>query len=454
MKKFLTGLVMLVVMVLAVSAASANSAGSRFSCGLATYEVNGRYGYIDTRGQIVIPAQWDYAGTFSSGGYAVVFNGTLRSSGSPDVGSYGLINTKGEYVFEMTPCDGISADMTEQYGIFNVSYEIGDMDWVFEYRTVDGKVLGGRKWENARSGRTIGLPMPVMDENDKWGYMDAEHGLVIPCAFDDAFAFRDGIARVKTTDAKGRETYSYINAEGRIIITGDWDYAGDFTPEGYAQVFRGSLTKYGSPDVGRYGYIDKTGELVCGYEYDRAQDFSEGYAAVAVTDAKGRTRWGYIDTSFRIAAELQWDYAYSFSNGYGRVFNGTMSEYGYPATGLYGYVGSGCAYISEPQWSAGESFTEAGLAIVARTDAGGENCFGMIGTDGQPVISLSWDSISQFSEGRALVSKDGKFGYINEAGEPVIPATWEKAGDFHDGVAIVWDKDSWYIIDPEGKVIF
>ena len=451
MKKAIAGLLAALLLLLAASCACANTVADTFCCGLAYFEVNGKYGYVDTRGKIVIPAQWDYAGKFCESGYAVVFIGTTRESGYPEKGSYGIINTKGEYLLEPTECHDIDLYTVDRLGFYSISYKVGESDWDFAFVSLDGKLLGGKIWSNAYSSS---LPMAVEDENGKWGYVDFEHGMLIPCRYEKAHQFYNGLALVETTNAKGRTAYEYIDLEGNTVITGTWDYAESFSDDGYARVFRGTLSKYGSPEEGKYAYINRQGEYITDYVFDEARDFRGGLAAVATVNAKGRKVWGLINPSGEYVVPAEWDYAYSPVNGYAQVFRGTLSKYGSPDEGIWGYVDLNGNLIAEPQWVKAQDFGEDGKAIAAVADGDGRPLYGIIGTDGSPVIPYAWESIGAFSEGRAAVKQDGKYGYIDETGALVIPAKWEKAGKFSGGVAIVWDSETWYIIDSEGNAVF
>src|SRR5437868_9194689 len=94
----------------------------------------------------------------------------------------------------------------------------------------------GRKRE--RSGL-----FPI-EQNYKWGYMNASGKIVIPPQFDAADYFYEGLARV-TVDKKKRE------------------------------------------GIGKGGYIDKTGKWVIKPQFDLASEFSEGLAAVGMRIGDG-----------------------------------------------------------------------------------------------------------------------------------------------------------------------
>src|SRR5580700_5500673 len=65
--------------------------------------------------------------------------------------------------------------------------------------------------------------------------------------------------------------YAYINKSGKLVIQPQFDRAEPFT-EGYAAV----------QTAGRWGFIDKTGKLTIAPQYDLADPYSEGLALVGV----------------------------------------------------------------------------------------------------------------------------------------------------------------------------
>ena len=54
--------------------------------------------------------------------------------------------------------------------------------------------------------------------------------------------------------------------------------------------------------MGRWGYIDKTGKVVINPQFEKAQPFSEGLAAIRL----GR-KWGFVDRSRKMTINSQFD---------------------------------------------------------------------------------------------------------------------------------------------------
>ena len=107
-----------------------------------------------------------------------------------------------------------------------------------------------------------------------WGFINGEGRIMITPNFETVGTFSDGMAAVQFgTD------WGYVNAEGDVVIQPQYQFAGDFV-EGLAPV-RGS----GFND--QYGFIDRSGTFVIAAQYELAQAFSEGLAAVPPQRAVG-----------------------------------------------------------------------------------------------------------------------------------------------------------------------
>ena len=141
-------------------------------------------------------------------------------------------------------------------------------------------------------------------KDGKWGYINKEGREVIPCKYDFAEGFSEGLAPVE----KGWETgkgskWGYINKEGREVIPCKYDSAYDFS-EGLAQVIKGDIID------GKRGYINKEGREVIPCKYDSASNFSEGLAKV---EKDGKV--GYINKEGREVIPCKYDSASDFREG-------------------------------------------------------------------------------------------------------------------------------------------
>ena len=65
----------------------------------------------------------------------------------------------------------------------------------------------------------------------------------------------------------------------------------------------------------------------------------------------------------------------------------------------------------------------------------------------------SYEEISEYSEGLAVVKRDGYYGYINENYEEVIECKYDEAHDFKNRIALVKENGYYGYIDKQGKEV-
>lgn len=164
----------------------------RFSEGLAAIGLNGKYGFVDVTGQVIIPLKYEGSWPFSHGLAAVQFND-----------KWGLVDKNGHEV------------ISHKY------------DWIGSF-----------------SGNLAGFCL-----NKKWGFVDITGREVINAKYDDTWGFSEGLAPVKLNgkwgfiDTTGREVIplkykdiisGFKNGKARVRLNRKWgfvDKAGNFTPD-------------------------------------------------------------------------------------------------------------------------------------------------------------------------------------------------------------------------------
>ncbi len=169
-----------------------------FSEGLAWFKEGGKYGFLNTSGTVVVPAQYDLAGDFSEGRAWV---GKAGGTGY----RYGFIDPTGALVIPMN-YDYAGYRVFFSEGLAQVTQRVGD------------KLLSGYI---DKSGKTV-IPIthtPTVNEKD-----------------DRAYEVSGGVALVQDGVA-----YSLWNAQGELLSTLDADRA--YGPQrGWITVVKGNLT--------------------------------------------------------------------------------------------------------------------------------------------------------------------------------------------------------------------
>ena len=140
-----------------------------------------------------------------------------------------------------------------------------------------------------------------IQRDGKYGFADESGRVVIPCQWEYAYKFSEGLAQVQDANWK----CGFIDKTGKVVIPCQWKGAGAFS-EGLAAVKDAN---------GKCGFIDKTGKVVIPCQWKRAYGFSEGMAKVQ--DANGKC--GFIDKTGKVVIPCQWEDARAFSEGLAKV---------------------------------------------------------------------------------------------------------------------------------------
>lgn len=242
------------------------------------FEENGKSGFKDENGDIIIPAKFDNADYFING-RAIV---TVKEK-------KGVIDAKGNYILEPT-YDYID---DERAGFFRLETRnrLG-------FANRDGKIVIPLQYLDA--GEVSEGLVWVEKEDALVGFVDMQGKKVIDFIFDYCGDFSEGLASAtKYAQEEGQEdVYGYINKKGNFVIKMDYDEAGDFK-EGLAPV---SIN-------GKFAYIDTKGQLICQPTYNSAANFSQGLSCVQL-ESDGK--YGYADRTGKLVIPYQFESSSEF----------------------------------------------------------------------------------------------------------------------------------------------
>ena len=288
-------------------------------------EKNGKYGVVSEKGAVILPLKYSNINS-NKNGYTVKLNEKA-----------GLFNSEGK---EIIP----------------ISYH-----WVYTGKIDDN------------------IPIVAELNDNNAGYINTKNEWVIPPTYQYAFAFRQGVARVK----KGRN-YMYINLKGEPVIQDFdnyviqnfdnyviepsdntyivgvrkeckymvYDLNGNLldTYDGFINNWSGNAI-FGVKKGGKWGYIDGYGKVIVPFEYEEVNNFSEGLASVR-KDGK----WGYINPKNEIVIPIE------FTNKEVGFFkNGGAEYYTDRGAGLINLKGE---IIAEPKYDSIE-YVNGNIAIVS-----------------------------------------------------------------------------------------
>lgn len=149
------------------------------------------------------------------------------------------------------------------------------------------------------------------------------------------------------------------------IFNGTGELVGTWLGE-HVYAFNDGLTPIKDISDNTWGYLDTIGNVAIYPQYQKAQEFSEGLAAV-----KYEYKYGFINIKGQVVVPFKYEYVYAFENGF---------------------------------------------AIVIR-----KSKRGFIDNSGNEITLIKYDNVGNFYNGIALVEINLKKGLINTKGKEILP---------------------------------
>ena len=351
------------------------------------------YGFINKKGEMVIPAKFEKTGNFSDG-LAAAYDGD----------NWGYINPKGEWAIP---------PKFEHVKSFDTGVAIVEIEGKWEYINKSGEVLNIAKSEKLydfhdgvaffRKGDLVGLMNTkgeiivepkfkkitafhngyarFVSQSDQWGIVDTKGNIVVEAKYDAIGSYVDQVAWVRNGEQLGLvsgDTYTKIDA---VKI---WDFAS------------GENLTYAQKDE-LIGFMNKKGKWVIPPTFEKAKSFSKDLAP-----AYDGENWGFVDRSGKYVIAPQYENVDPFSaDGLAAV----------KIDGEYGFID-----------------TQGKLVIEAKYEisSGGGGKFGAFKAMVSNVLNM--EQSKGFVNGLARVEHKGDFGFIDTAGN-LLGNTWYRGAN-------------------------
>ena len=220
-----------------------------------------RFGYIDTKGKVVIEMKFDDFRSFSNGRAAV-----SRLLADP------LKPEKRQRVYGFVGEDGVVAVPVSYSYVDDFSEGLArfrDKRWKYGYIDKGGNVsIPARFYRSGdfRNGRAV---FWIKDEktgfSGKCGFVDKFGAVIVPAKYKDVGHYSEGLAPAQDDKSK----LGYIGLDGRVVILPKYERTLGFSC-GLAAVKVGE----------KWGYIDKKGKTVIAPRYAAASHFKGQLARV------------------------------------------------------------------------------------------------------------------------------------------------------------------------------
>ena len=364
------------------------------------------WGYVDTLGQVVIDAQYDFAGDFENG-YAV----------NQKDGNWGVIDMDGK---EQLP-----------FKYNSVSQFHGH--WLVGVKSPARLIFNPNGYERvtklyARQGAFSENRCRV-EMDSLWGFIDEEGNEVIACQYGEVRPFSEGLAAVFKegkwgfVDKDGHSAFGLHVPDGDIIAVGDFSNGLVWFKVGY-----------------RYGYINKKGEVAVPLDFTKVFDFKFGVARAVF---KGKT--GLIDTTGQwILQPKRFEYVTDFN------------QWGV-AEAREKFKGSRCLINANGEVLTPLKYKHIGTFHEGFADVANGQFYGLINTKGKEVLPMEYAAIGQVSEGLLAVRPRNStvWHFVDTLGHRAFDGEFVVAEPFQFGHSFVkeshFDPTSRYVINRQGE---
>lgn len=255
--------------------------------GMSAMSLNGKYGFLNTKGEVVIPFKYVRVESFE-GGIAKVWL---------DWKYVGYINTKGE---EVVP---INFDPMDQANLrrYCDKFIIGLKDSVYHVFDYSGNKITTFQYE-LFNVFDYDQKSFVVYKNHKFGTLDSNFQVKIPFEYESLeIIFPNKIA------ARKKNKIGFINHEGQVLSPFEYDGIEPVEAD-YMDDYQNGLAKVSKK--GKVGMINSYGNIIIPVKYDEIQKYAFGLVLV-----KRNNKYGFVNEKGKEVIPAIYDSASPF-DGY------------------------------------------------------------------------------------------------------------------------------------------
>lgn len=418
----------------------------QFKNGLAKVERNNRYGLIDKSGKIIIPPQYNELNYFTDKLLRTRYNN-----------QYELFDTQGNII-------------SNKYDfIGNIDYGFAKIKQKDKYGLMDknGKIIIPCEYDDILT-LTKEPDLIAVKKNNAWGFVDKNNHTVIPFIYEQVWHFHNGFAKIRNN-----QQYGIIDLTGKIIIPTQYQWLDDINEQGlirfqqnnqfgfinrdnqivipnqyeYIEQFNHDIAK--AKKNGFWGFIDKTGKEVFALKYENMRDISPFLSIAADKDSEGYTIAILLNKKNKIIKTYR--RIEPFYDGLARVIKDTDKVW------QFGFINEMGEEVIPVQYSYDSSpykeYFENGFFNIKQSGK-----YGLIDKTGKLIIPIENSHptyLKDFEKNTLVrVEKDNKYGFMDKTGEIIVPIEYDHVSvHLEHGLAVIVKNQQSALINDKGKIL-
>lgn len=418
MKKFIHVLLIAIISLVLISCIKPIKEyenAKEFSEGLAAVKLKGKWGYINTKGNLIIRPTYDEAENFYKG-MAWIKKNKL----------WGLIDYNNKYLIEPT------FEKIEDYNKdgWNWNYATVVIDSKYGYiDKKNGKYLIEPIYDELRD---MGAGKFIVLKESKEGFIDLKSHICIEPKYNNLqFIDSDDII---IADLKGQ--YGLLNCYGETVVEHK------YSEIKYSETNMPLRIKYKN----KYGFIDKHGREIVAPKYEDAYGFKEGLAAVKLNG-----KWGFINAYGKLVIPHSYISIVNFSFSDGLISVEFDNR-------KYGCIDRNGNIVIEPKYAPLflEHRNKYIKAQLYENRYSSKN-YGIIDRKGNIIVPFEYDDLYIFTNsinsGFIAAEKDGKQGVINRNGKIIIDIKYDDLYYNGSNAFLLKTDTNWILTDIRGNKI-
>lgn len=249
------------------------------SNGLLAVKLDGKWGFINRKDEVVIPFQFDDVHRFSEG---LAFARVDKK--------WGWIDTSGNWVVQPTFDDVLYRGFSEGLAAVGTPTQKKYVD-INGNVAIDLDISDGERFNNGYA---------IIRQGEKSGVIDKSGNIIVPITYTVIEDLNNGLFLTGIGYSGGCCSWGLYNNKGEKLLDAQYETIG--------QLSEGRV-RFGNSAEGK-GFIDIAGNIIIPQQYDRASEFSDGLAAV-----EKNGKFGFIDINGNEFLDFKFDYAGPFSEG-------------------------------------------------------------------------------------------------------------------------------------------